>query len=94
MIVAKEPCCYYCAAIGESNIKEVFHVLFSSTIKLAYSEKDHQFLIIICIESKVEMCILYYSFVPFGATAQGELWPPEQSVSILLCSCDTVLQTD
>jgi hypothetical protein len=28
----------------------------------------------------------YESFLPFplGATAQGELWPPEQSASILL----------
>jgi hypothetical protein len=24
------------------------------------------------------------SIIPLGATAQGELWPPEQSVSILL----------
>jgi hypothetical protein len=27
-----------------------------------------------------------YSFLPLGATAQGELWPPEQSASILLYS--------
>jgi hypothetical protein len=26
------------------------------------------------------------SFLPLGATAQGELWPPEQSASILLYS--------
>jgi hypothetical protein len=26
------------------------------------------------------------SFFPFGATAHGELWPPEQSASILLYS--------
>jgi hypothetical protein len=26
------------------------------------------------------------SFLPFGATAQGELWPPEQSASFLLYS--------
>jgi hypothetical protein len=25
------------------------------------------------------------SFLPLGATAQGELWHPEQSASILLC---------
>jgi hypothetical protein len=25
-------------------------------------------------------------FLPLGATAQGELWPPEQSASILLYS--------
>jgi hypothetical protein len=24
------------------------------------------------------------SFLPFGATAEGEIWPPEQSASILL----------
>jgi hypothetical protein len=24
------------------------------------------------------------SFIPLGATAQGELWPPEQSASIFL----------
>jgi hypothetical protein len=29
---------------------------------------------------------LIYSFLPLGATAQGELWPPEQSASILLYS--------
>jgi hypothetical protein len=28
----------------------------------------------------------YVSFLPLGATAQGELWPPEQSASILLYS--------
>jgi hypothetical protein len=28
----------------------------------------------------------YYYFLPLGATAQGELWPPEQSASILLYS--------
>jgi hypothetical protein len=33
------------------------------------------------------MCIP--SFLPLGATAQGELWPPEQSVSILLSSSST-----
>jgi hypothetical protein len=27
---------------------------------------------------------VYPSFLPLGATAQGELWPPEQSASILL----------
>jgi hypothetical protein len=26
------------------------------------------------------------SFLPLGTTAQGELWPPEQSASILLYS--------
>jgi hypothetical protein len=26
------------------------------------------------------------SFLLLGATAQGELWPPEQCASILLCS--------
>jgi hypothetical protein len=29
------------------------------------------------------------SFLPLGATAQGELWPPEQSASILLYSSST-----
>jgi hypothetical protein len=28
-------------------------------------------------------------FLPLGATAQGELWPPEQSASILLYSSST-----
>jgi hypothetical protein len=27
-----------------------------------------------------------YSFLPLGATAEGELWPPEQSASILFYS--------
>jgi hypothetical protein len=27
----------------------------------------------------------FYFFLPLGATAQGELWPPEQSASILRC---------
>jgi hypothetical protein len=27
-----------------------------------------------------------FSFLPLSATAQGELWPPEQSASILLYS--------
>jgi hypothetical protein len=27
---------------------------------------------------------IHVSFLPLGATAQGELWPPEQSASILL----------
>jgi hypothetical protein len=26
------------------------------------------------------------SFLPLGATVQGELWPPEKSDSILFCS--------
>jgi hypothetical protein len=26
------------------------------------------------------------SFLPLGATAEGELWPPEQSASISRCS--------
>jgi hypothetical protein len=26
--------------------------------------------------------IMYTSFLPLGATAQGELWPPEQSASV------------
>jgi hypothetical protein len=26
------------------------------------------------------------AFLPLGATAQGEIWPPEQSTSILLYS--------
>jgi hypothetical protein len=33
--------------------------------------------------------LLFYnmtSFLPLGGTAQGELWPPEQSASILLYS--------
>jgi hypothetical protein len=30
------------------------------------------------------------SFLPLGATAQGELWPPEQSASILLYSSSTI----
>jgi hypothetical protein len=29
---------------------------------------------------------LVTSFLPLGATAQGELWPPEQSASIIFCS--------
>jgi hypothetical protein len=30
------------------------------------------------------VCVLHISFLPLGATAHGELWPPEQSVSILV----------
>jgi hypothetical protein len=30
--------------------------------------------------------IIPYSFLPLGATALGELWPPEQSASISPCS--------
>jgi hypothetical protein len=30
--------------------------------------------------------LVYKSFLPLGATAQGELWLPEQSASILLYS--------
>jgi hypothetical protein len=30
------------------------------------------------------MYIKRHEFLPLGATAQGELWPPEQSASILL----------
>jgi hypothetical protein len=26
----------------------------------------------------------YFHFLPLGATARGELWPPEKSASILL----------
>jgi hypothetical protein len=33
--------------------------------------------------------MITYSFLPLGATAQGELWPPEQSASILLYSSST-----
>jgi hypothetical protein len=29
------------------------------------------------------------NFLPLGATAQGELWPPEQAASILLYSSST-----
>jgi hypothetical protein len=29
---------------------------------------------------------MFPSFFPLGSTAQGELWPPEQSASILLYS--------
>jgi hypothetical protein len=32
---------------------------------------------------------MFSSFHPLGATAQGELWPPEQSASILLYSSST-----
>jgi hypothetical protein len=30
------------------------------------------------------ICSTYPSFSPLGATAQGELWPPEQSAYILV----------
>jgi hypothetical protein len=30
--------------------------------------------------------LVKYTFLPLGATAQSELWPPEQSASILLYS--------
>jgi hypothetical protein len=33
-----------------------------------------------------ETYLLSVSFLPLGATAQGELWPPQQSASILLYS--------
>jgi hypothetical protein len=35
-----------------------------------------------------------YSFLPLGATAQGELWPLEQSASILLYSEADCLVTE
>jgi hypothetical protein len=35
-----------------------------------------------------------YPFLPLGATAQGELWPPEKSASILLYSEADCLVTE
>jgi hypothetical protein len=32
-------------------------------------------------------------FLPLGATAQGELWPPEQSASNILYSSSITFQT-
>jgi hypothetical protein len=33
--------------------------------------------------------LIFFYFLPLGATAQGELWPSEKSASILLCSSST-----
>jgi hypothetical protein len=46
--------------------------------------------ILLCIQgfpsSKTQQILGFLPFLPLGATAQGELWPPEQSASILLYS--------
>jgi hypothetical protein len=34
--------------------------------------------------SPLKRHVTKYIFLPLGATAEGELWPPEQSASILL----------
>jgi hypothetical protein len=39
----------------------------------------------ICTRDSLRI-VSHPSFLPLGATARGELWPPEQSASILLYS--------
>jgi hypothetical protein len=40
-----------------------------------------------CVAEK----IILKSFIPLGTTAQGELWPPEQSASILYSEADCLV---
>jgi hypothetical protein len=37
--VAKEPCCYYCAAIGESDFKEMFKFYSVQLLSLPIKKK-------------------------------------------------------
>jgi hypothetical protein len=39
-------------------------------------------------------CLLNSVYIPLGATAQGKLWPPEQSASILIYSESDLLVSE